>query len=70
MHEVRRDIYYRKVNLTTVTRGEVNPNRRRAHLISVLKKVGSFLEYQNHPKWALAIEANNTLIDYFTEDIN
>lgn len=70
IHEIRRDIYYRKVNHTTVIRGEVHSTRRRAHLMAVFKKVGSFLEYQNHPKWTLAIEANNKLLEYVSEDID
>ena len=45
IHEIRRDIYFRKINHIPNNNLELSPIRRKAHLIIVLEKTISYLEY-------------------------
>ena len=55
IHEIRRDIYFRKMNHVTNNNMEVSHIRRKAHLIIVLEKTISYLEYLGLAKWTQAI---------------
>ena len=56
IHEICRDIYYRKINHTPNNNQEVSHIRRKAHLIIVLEKTISYLEYLGPAKWTQAID--------------
>ena len=69
VHEIRRDIYYRKVNLTINEAVEVLTNRRIAHLITTITKSQKYLEYLSHPKWTTSIEMIKAMINILQRDI-
>jgi len=69
VHEIRRDIYYRKVNHPPAQVGEVNEIRRRAHLISTIKKTKDYLEYLGTKKWTEGIAAANSLMQLLVDQI-
>ena len=69
VHEIRRDIYYRKVNHPPAQVGEVNEIRRRAHLISTIKKTKDYLEYLGTKKWMEGIAAANSLMQLLIDQI-
>ena len=51
VHEIGREIYYRKVNHPPNQMGEVNVIQRRAHLMATIKKTKEYLEYLGTKKW-------------------
>lgn len=57
VHEIRRDIYYRRMNLSPANNRPVPFLRRAAHLMSVFNKLSSFLNYCSETKWVQAIAA-------------
>ena len=70
VHEIRRDIYYRKINLMPTHNGPVHFVRRAAHLLSVFKKVTSFLNYCSETKWAPAVAALDDFAEILRHHIN
>ena len=56
IHEVRWDIYFRKINHIPNNNLEVLHIRRKAHLLIVLEKTISYLEYLGLAKWTHAID--------------
>ena len=68
-HEIRRDIYYRKVNLTINEVGEVLTNRRISHLITAITKTQKYLEYLSHSKWKTALEMTKEMITILERNI-
>jgi hypothetical protein len=69
IHEIRRDIYYRKNSKPPTEQGIVHKNRRQAHLISVVKKLASYFQYIKHPKLNHSIEMAQELITVISNDV-
>ena len=49
--------------------GEVNPIRRKAHLMANVKKVISYMEYVGTKKWKTGIEAGKLLHELILQTI-
>ena len=69
IHEIRRDIYFRKINHTPNNNLEVSPIRRKAHLIIVLEKTISYLEYLGLAKWTQAIDCAKKIKENIQNDL-
>jgi hypothetical protein len=69
IHETRIDIYFRKVSKPPTEHGIVHKIRRQAHLVSVVKKLVSYLQYIKHPKWSHSIELAKELITAIYNDV-
>ena len=69
IHEVRRDIYFRKVNHTPNNNAIVLQIRRKAHLISVIDKLHSYFSYLGATKWAQAIQCADILKQLIIDDL-
>ena len=69
IHEVRRDIYFRKVNHIPNNNAVVLQIRRKAHLISVIDKLHSYFSYLGVTKWAQAIQCVDILKQLIIDDL-
>ena len=69
IHEIRRDIYFRKVNYIANNNTEVSHIRRKAHLIIILEKTISYLEYLGLAKWTQAIDCAKKIKENIQNEI-
>ena len=69
IHELRRDIYFRKINHVPNNFEEVMGIRRKAHLKSVLEKIISYLEYIGLAKWSKTIECARKIKENILNDL-
>ena len=67
VHEVRRDIYYRKVNHAPTEHQDV---RRKAYMITVIKKTSSYLLYLDENRWRTEVHFVDKLIELIQNDLN
>ena len=61
--------YFRKINHTPNNNLEVSPIRRKAHLIIVLEKTISYLEYLGLAKWTQAIDCAKKIKENIQNDL-
>lgn len=62
IHEQRRDIYYRKIQLEQREPTPINDAKIAAHIIGVLKKIKAYLEYLSYSKWKKSVGILDSLI--------
>ena len=70
IHELRRDIYYRKVNHVPNNNEEVLSIRRKARLTSVLEKLISYQEYIALAKCTKTIECARKIKENILNDLH
>ena len=67
IHEIRREIYYRRLNMTSSPNNQeqyvIYDERINAHLLSTIKKVISYLSYLSYNKWKESIQILDRMCD-------
>ena len=72
VHEIRREIYFRRLNMTTSLNDQelyiIYDERINAHLTSTIKKVVSYLSYLSYSKWKESIQILNRMCECIISD--
>jgi ribosomal protein S15P/S13E len=61
VQEIKRDIVYRRMNLPPSANQIIDPRRLTAHLVSVARRLHSYLQYIGFVKYANALDTMNRL---------